>query len=126
MVPDVPFLPLGVCNNLCYNAPTAQNAEREGYKMQYQDDRTAGQKVTHPIIVMGTDRCLSGWGAAHGGPSYAGWACTIDDADAVERWVRERRDLSRVRIVSGDYRPPSGAGHCHIYVVHAEHPARRW
>jgi hypothetical protein len=93
--------------------------------MQYQDDRTEEQRKTHPIIVLGTDRCMSGWGKAEGGPSFAGWACTLDDEAQVARWVENRRDLDRVRVVSSDYRPPSGPGHCHIYVVHQEHPARR-
>ena len=87
------------------------------------DDRTGSEKRTHTIIVMMTDKFLSGWGGAKGGPSYAGWACRPDDINTVERWVRSRSDAQRVRIVGGDYRPPSGAGHCHIYSVHKGHNA---
>ena len=88
--------------------------------MIFQDDRTPAEKKTHTVIVLMTDRCLSGWGAAAGGPSYAGWACRPNMADTVERRIAARGDAERVRVVSGDYRPPSGPGHCHIYVNHEE------
>lgn len=84
--------------------------------MIFVDDRTDEEKITHPIIVMMTDTFLSGWGAAKDGPSYAGWAVPLDDLDAMEARIRARSDAKRVRIVGGDYRPPSRAGHCHIYV----------
>ncbi len=80
------------------------------------DDRTDEQKTSHPMIVLMTDKFMSGWGAATGGPSYAGWAVSVDDVDAMETRIRERSDAKNVRIVSSDYRPPSGPGHCHIYV----------
>ena len=115
-----------MCNTTGYFGYVAERDKgKGGTEMLYNDDRTPEQQTTHPVIIMGTDRVLSGWGKAEGGPSFAGWACTLDDADAVERWVRSRRDLSRVRIVAGDYRPPNGPGHCHVYVVGADHPARR-
>ena len=85
--------------------------------MVFVDDRTPDQKKTHRIIVLMTDKFLSGWGGAKGGPSYAGWACPLDIVDRVEQRIRGRSDAKRVRIVGGDYRPPSGAGHCHIYVA---------
>lgn len=91
--------------------------------MILQDDRSKEQKETHSIIIMGTDRCLSGWGEARGGPSYAGWACRPKDARKVEGWVRSRSDMMRVRTVFGGYKPPRGAGHVHIYVVDEGHPA---
>jgi len=84
--------------------------------MILKDDRTEEQKKTHPIIVLGTDSFMSGWGEAKGGPSYAGWACKESEINACESVVRGRSDMKRVRIVIGDYRPPSGPGHCHIYV----------
>jgi len=84
--------------------------------MQLQDDRTPEQHRKPHIIILMTDRCLSGWGKTNGGPSYAGWACTPDAAPGVERWVRSRSDAMRVRVVGRDYRPPSIMGHCHIYV----------
>lgn len=90
---------------------------RKGWRqVEFQDDRTAEEKRTHPIIVLMTDSFMSGWGKAEGGPSYAGWACTLHDVDEVERRIRKRGDAKRVRIVSGSYRPKGGAGHCHIYV----------
>jgi len=93
--------------------------------MQLVDERTDEERETLSVIILGTDRYMGGWGAATGGPSYAGWACRPDDAGTVERWVRNRSDMTRVRIVSGDYRPPSGPGHCHIYAVRPGHPALR-
>lgn len=85
--------------------------------MILKDDRTEAQKKTHTTIVMGTDSFMSGWGDARGGSSYAGWACKESEINACESWVQGRRDMKRVRIVSGDYRPiPSKPGHCHIYV----------
>jgi hypothetical protein len=80
------------------------------------DDRTEEVKNRPHLIVLGTDRFMSGWGMAEGGPSYAGWACDPGHVNAVESWVRQRGDQLRVRIVGPDYRPPGGPGHCHIYV----------
>jgi L-alanine-DL-glutamate epimerase-like enolase superfamily enzyme len=90
--------------------------------MTYVDDRTDEQHSTHTIIVVMTDRFMSGWGEAAGGSSYAGWACEPSDMQAVYRWVRSRSDALRVRVVHGHYRP-SGCRHCHVYVVDADHPA---
>jgi len=90
--------------------------------MKIMDDRTDLEKRTHPVIVVGTDSFMSGWGEAKGGVSYAGWACTVGDHYAVDRWVRARSDMKRVRTVSDPYRP-RGAGHCHIYVVGPCHAA---
>ncbi len=87
------------------------------------DDRTEAQKKTHPVIVMMTDRMLSGWGGAEGGLSYAGWACKLEDEYRVERWVRSRRDAMRVRFVGAGYRPGAYCAHCHIYVVTKGHAA---
>jgi hypothetical protein len=91
--------------------------------MEFQDDRTEDQKKTHIVLIGGTDRFMSGWGRAEGGKSYAFWACTTSDESRVERWVRNRGDITRVRQVSSDYTPPSGPGHCHVYVVTETHPA---
>ena len=40
--------------------------------MIFQDDRTPEQKKTHTLIVLATDRFMSGWGMAKNGVSYAG------------------------------------------------------
>ncbi len=85
------------------------------------DDRTPEQKRTHNMIILGTDSLLSGWGGAGDGPSYAGWAFQEGDQAKVEAWVRSRSDMKRVRLVFGKYRPPTGEGHCHIYVVTPGH-----
>lgn len=87
------------------------------------DDRTPAELKTHPIVWLGTDPFMGGWGAAEGGASYAGWACRPEDSHLVERWVRARGDLLRVREVSSGYRPSGLCSHCHIYVVGPEHLA---
>ena len=87
-----------------------------------QDDRTEEQKNTHTWLVIGTDRCMSGWGKAQGGVSIAVWACKPKDRQKVLSWVESRSDMKRVRESAGKYRP-KGIGHCHIYVVHEGHNA---
>ncbi len=90
--------------------------------MEKQDDRTALERHTHSIIVVGTDSFLSGWGAAEGGRSLAGWACRPEDVDKVEAWVRARSDMRRVKIRYNNYKP-KGPGHYHIYCVRPGHSA---
>lgn len=80
------------------------------------DDRTADQRETHTMLVVGTDSFLSGWGQARNGYSYAAWACRPEDMNACESWVRQRGDMKRVRIVGDDYRPSAACTHLHIYV----------
>jgi hypothetical protein len=92
--------------------------------MTYEDDRTRTQMKTHTVLVVGTDRFMSGWGGAEGGASYAGWACRPEDSDKVLKWVRRRGDQMRIRITSDPYRPRNAA-HVHIYVVVDGHPALR-
>jgi len=90
------------------------------------DDRTHAELQTHPIVWLGTDPIMSGWGAAEGGASYAGWACRPEDAHLVERWVRARGDLLRVREAGPGYRPSTNhCSHCHVYVVGPDHLALR-
>ena len=93
--------------------------------MVLEDDRSTAERKTHVWIVMMTDSFMSGWGHAKNGTSYAGWACEWKDLNKVENWVRNRSDAKRVRVVGGDYRPRNISGHCHIYVVGDDHPARR-
>jgi len=88
--------------------------------MIVEDDRTAEQRITHRILVIGTDKFLSGWGQAHLGKSVAAWACTSETVDAVEQRIRSRGDIQRVRVVEEGkrrYRPPQGTAHFHIYVA---------
>jgi hypothetical protein len=92
--------------------------------MKFFDDRTPEEKTTHPIIVVGTDSFMSGWGEAKGGVSYAGWACRHDDVDRVKSWVSSRPEMKRVRIVGNSWRP-KGVGHTQVYVVHDDHPSLR-
>jgi len=90
--------------------------------MKINDERTQEERKTHKFIVAGTDTFLSGWGEAHGGVSYAGWACKYEDLPKVEGWVRRRSDMKRVRIIVGEWKP-KGNGHTHVYVVGKDHPA---
>ena len=85
--------------------------------MVIQDDRTEAQKMTHTILVIGTDRFMSGWGQAPG-TSYAAWACRPHEYQEVKRAIRARSDMRRVRVVDGrTYRPRGRTGdHFHIYV----------
>lgn len=91
--------------------------------MHIDDDRTPVQRLTHPLAWGGTDSFLSGWGKASGGVSYAFWAYRDGTGASVERWVRHRGDIKRVREVALDAYRPTGPGHCHIYVVDTNHPA---
>lgn len=95
--------------------------------MRVRDDRTEEQKKTHPYLVIGTDRILSGWGKASDGISVAAWACRGEDRKRVLEWVERRGDMTRIRENVDDggrlrYRP-KGRGDCHIYVVTENHPS---
>jgi hypothetical protein len=91
-----------------------------------QDDRTDQDKQDLTILVIGTDRFLSHWGHAEGGTSIAAWACTPDTVNPVERWVRNRGDMKRVRIADArTYRPPQTCAHFHIYPVREGHASLR-
>ncbi len=95
--------------------------------MIYQDDRNDDQRKTHPYLVIATDKFMSGWGGASGGASVCAWACTADQYASVERWVRSRPEMLRVRYAderNGKYRPRNAA-HFHIYFVGENHPALR-
>lgn len=89
--------------------------------MVKQDDRTLEQMETHPYLVGGRDRFLSGWGKALDG-SWAFWACTLDDVHEVEKWVENRGDITHrtVRITVPYKR---GESHVRVYVVGPDHPA---
>ena len=84
--------------------------------MHLEDDRTDAQRKTHTVLVIGTDKGMSGWGMASGGTSYAAWACEPDCVMEVVQWVERRGDMLRVRVASGQWRP-RGVGHAHIYVA---------
>ena len=86
-----------------------------------KDDRTPEQKKTHTVLVVGTDRFMSGWGNAPG-TSYAAWACLPADTETIAHRIRARSDMKRVRVVdSRNYRPKLRQGdHFHIYVYRGE------
>ncbi len=72
--------------------------------------------VTQEMQMDSLARARSGMSTAN----YAAWACKPDDRKEVLEWVEGRKDMRRVREVSGNYRP-SGNGDCHIYVVTETH-----
>jgi hypothetical protein len=96
--------------------------------MIIQDDRSPEQKMSHYVLIVGTDPFLTRMGNECGkfrGPSFAAWACLPEDGSACFRWVDDRGDMLRVREVSEwDHRTgtasrpyrPRGNGHLHIYV----------
>lgn len=90
--------------------------------MEIEDDRKGTQQSRLSVLIGGKDSFMSGWGrASRGGISYAYWACSPEDAETVERWVRSRGDID----VSCRDEPPQGrrGDHCHIYCVESTHPA---
>ena len=87
--------------------------------MIHEDDRTPEQRKTHTVLVVMTDSFLSGWGQAAGGTSVAAWATSsTEETAAAERWVRNRGDAKRVRVVYDSPRRyrPRRAAHFHVYV----------
>ena len=79
-----------------------------------QDDRTATERQSHRLAIVGTDSFMSGWGEASNGASYAAWAFKDGEYAACQRWVNSRSDMTRIRVVRLDgYRP--NAAHTHIY-----------
>jgi len=86
--------------------------------MIIKDDRTEEQKQTHKWLVIGTDSFMSGWGEAKAGASYAAWACLEKDLNRMEDRISGRKEMKRVRVIYGDYRPnPQLCAHLHIYVA---------
>ena len=61
------------------------------------------------LLVIGTDRILSGWGKAQDQTSLAGWVCNERNWTHVFNWVLRRGDMKRVRyVLLKDYRPRPG------------------
>jgi hypothetical protein len=83
--------------------------------MIIQDDRNDEQILSHPFLVIATDTFMSGWGLAEGGVSYMAWACREEDVQRAIEKLKARKEMRRVRVVYGSYRP-KGKGHCHVYV----------
>ena len=93
---------------------------------QTVDDRTEAQQSELTTLIGGKDTCLSGWGKANMGYSYAYWACHPDDAPVVRAWVASRRDIVDITVTSSldAVDIPSNSA-IHIYAVTPNHPARR-
>jgi hypothetical protein len=88
-----------------------------------QDDRTEEQKKEYTYLIGGRDSCLSGWGLASNGSSYAYWACKKEDVEKVLSWVSKRSDMRNVGVYRNN--PPYKASrhHVHVYMVEDGHPA---
>lgn len=83
--------------------------------MNIHDDRNDQEKLNYPILVVATDKVLSGWGCASGGTSYAAWSTDIKRLNDTLVMVERRRDMTRVRVVNNQRYRPKGVGHLHIY-----------
>lgn len=91
-----------------------------------EDDRTEEQRQTHSVLIVGDDDFMTRWGHSCGkvgrsGKSRAAWACRPEDADTVEKWVRSRGDMKRVRRAARAY--AKRGDHIHIYLVGEQHIA---
>lgn len=92
-----------------------------------QDRRTPEQRQTHRVLVIATDKVLSGWGQSTGvygrRMSFAAWACdSHKTALHVAAIVKLRTDMIRVRIITEPYTPGKTCAHLSIYVVTPTHP----
>ena len=97
-------------------------------RLQVSDDRTPVKFCSFAEYadyhVVGRDTCLSGWGLAEGGRSFAVWACTSAQVERVEAWVANRGDMVDVRIVKGTLTTKPD-DHVSVYFVDDQHPALR-
>lgn len=78
--------------------------------------------------VICRDKCLSGWGLAKGGSSWAIWAGPPElNYEKLYDWVNGRSDSQYVRIVEdiNKYRPPRTAKHLTIYVIDENHISQK-
>lgn len=84
--------------------------------MIVEDDRTDEQKRRLTVLIVGTDRFMSGWGLAKGGSSVAAWACGSNWREVLNE-IKGRSDMKRVRMVYDSPRKyrPRNAAHFHIY-----------
>ena len=87
-----------------------------------QNSTLVGPNTGHDHFIGGIDTCMSGWGGAEGGRSFAIWACRTGDADAVMEWVKSRGDIKKVRVIAGSLTTKPN-DHIHVYVVGPNHPS---
>lgn len=83
----------------------------------FTDDRTTEQKITHPYLVVMTDKLST---RILGLPCYCAWACEGRHLNKIMNWVSNRTDAMRVRQCNATWRPK---GYCNarIFVVTDEH-----
>ena len=71
-----------------------------------QDDRTATERQSHRLAIVGTDSFPYYRNVSANGVSYAAWAFKDGEYAACLAWVNSRKDMTRVRLVTLDgYRP---------------------
>ena len=88
-----------------------------------QDDRTEEQKKEYTYLIGGRDTCLSGWGLASNGSSYAYWACKPEDVDKVSSWVGKRGDIANVGVYRSNLFYKVVRYYVYVYRVEDGHPA---
>ena len=81
-----------------------------------------GPNTGHDIFIGGIDTCMSGWGGAEGGRSFAIWACKYHESDRVMKWVESRGDIKKVCVIDGSLTTKAN-DHVHVYVVGPNHPS---
>ena len=73
--------------------------------------------------IAALDICMSGWGKASEGNSYAVWACNQSQVDRIQKWVESRSEMKSVRIVQKSGLTTRPGDHVHVYFVNDTHPA---
>ncbi len=81
-----------------------------------QDDRSPADVKRTIGFWVATDSFMSGWGEAPGRSIVAVPFVNADDATTVERQLRLRHEMKRLRMVGPDYQPKLRDGdHYHVY-----------
>lgn len=107
---------------------------RKAVAMVIKDDRTEEEKTIYSWLVVGTDAFFEKWRKYNArrkiwqqgkvmGNCFVAWACRPEDTLPVEKWVRRRSEMKRVRVVMATAWRPRGNGMAHIYTCRSGHPA---
>ena len=74
------------------------------------DNRTDEEKAATVGFVVATDSFMSGWGQAAGRSIFAVPIRSWQEADTVERNMKNRSEMKRVRVVGKNWRPRLSPG----------------
>lgn len=89
------------------------------------DRRSPEEKAATRFFAVGTDSFMSGWGQAPG-TSYFALPCKdAKEAKVCAENLKQRGDMKRVRIVSGDWRPHLKAGD-HLSIRNRDEASRHY